>query len=628
MNSLALIGLCVLGAFEVTVSPDQPLPYSYTDDPLIVELRSDQEGTANVHITATPTGTHEPVEATFEALTLGPQLNRWYALKEIGSVRGPWTLSIQITMDGVEENLTDTAYRIDRPHDTFQHALYAYGDAFDRNTLLALRSVALDTIQLPLSHPDLKTTLDTLRALEMKAILLVSRRNEDGDQIQAIAGEYCDVLAGWQVSFSRFQNTHPAFTATLETLRGLACQRPVHVRISDTSLTESDRAMLASAQRLVVEYDADSYVPLREALAAQGMSVLPIDTVIPADTINQPDTFLPQLFEANARGAEAAAFPVELVYADGALQPGLSRLNTMAQRVAPGAYAGRIPQPGTTRLQVFSVGDHWRATTWRTDDSSTIELPYSPAHPFSLMDEWGNGIKSEPGEKTWTHPLSTNFLYITGLGGPVLRTALINRARLEAKRALDDDALAPAWNDTLRATLTTIANDPADISSRVQFFSLLRAFPEIEERWHAGLLTRPVATEALARAATLARTLCRLESALGASFLEPLQDTLARCEAFQSAYLTGATTTPLARQRGDWIVSEVRRLMDEAEALGNFDRRIEADAVAALAEWRARALEHAVKAGPLSNQLTLPTAQVEEKETEEEAPKKTTRKKK
>ncbi len=606
MNSLALIGLCLLGAIEVTVSPDQPLPYSYTDDPLIVEVRSEQQGTADIHITATPTGPHEPVEARFEGLPMGPQLNRWCALKEIGSLRGPWTLSIQVTMNGTEETLTDIAYRIDRPHDTFRHPLHAYGDAFDRNTLLALRSVAIDTIQLPLSHPDLSTTLDTLRTLDMKVVLLVSRRNENVAQIQTIAGDYCDVLAGWQVSYSRFQNTHPAFTDTLDTLRGLACLRPIHVRVSDKTLTESDLAMLSSVQRLVVDYEADSYVPLRESLAAQGIGVLPIDTVIPAETTTRPDTFLPQLFEAHARGAEAAAFPVELVYADGALQPGLSRLNALAQRVAPGAYAGRIPQPGTTRLQVFSVGDHWRATTWRTDDSSTIELPYSPAHPFSLMDEWGNGIKSEAGEKKWTHPLSTGFLYITGLGGPVLRTALVNRARLEAKHALNEDALAPAWSDALRATLSTIAEDPADVSSRVQFFGLLRAFPEIEERWHTGLLTRPVATEALARVATLARTLCRLESALGASFLEPLQDTLARCEAFQSAYLTGATTTTEARKRGDWIVSEVRRLMDEAEALGNFDRRIEADAVAALAEWRARALEHAVKAGPLSNRLVLP----------------------
>src|SRR5690606_33479883 len=116
-------------------------------------------------------------------------------------------------------------------------------------------------------------------------------------------------------------------------------------------------------------------------------------------------------------------------------------------------------------------------------------------------------------------------------------------------------------------------------------FTLLRAFPEIEGRWHGGQLPRPVAVAAMARLADLSRTLCRLEAAREASFLEPLGDTLARCEEYQSVYLTGATTTPQARARGDWLVQEVRRLMDEAEALADDGEKIEASAVATLAEW-------------------------------------------
>src|SRR5690606_1315463 len=108
---------------------------------------------------------------------------------------------------------------------------------------------------------------------------------------------------------------------------------------------------------------------------------------------------------------------------------------------------------------------------------------------------------------------------------------------------------------------------------------------------------------ALSHLADLARTLCRLEGAREASFLEPLADTLARCEEYQSLYLTGVTTTPQARLRGDWLVQEVRRLMDEAETLAAANAKIEADAVAALAEWRARGLEFATKAGPLSDQM-------------------------
>ena len=58
--------------------------------------------------------------------------------------------------------------------------------------------------------------------------------------------------------------------------------------------------------------------------------------------------------------------------------------------------------------------------------------------------------------------------------------------------------------------------------------------------------------------------------------------------------------------------------MDEAESLATGGAKIEADAVAALAEWRARGLEFAAKAGPLSDQMELP--KVEEPKVEEPKP--------
>ena len=120
----------------------------------------------------------------------------------------------------------------------------------------------------------------------------------------------------------------------------------------------------------------------------------------------------------------------------------------------------------------------------------------------------------------------------------------------------------------------------------------------------------------MAELARLSRTLCRLEGARGATFIEPIQDTLARCDEFVSAYLTGATATPQARARGDWLVGEVRRLMDEVEWLLAAGAKAEADAVAALAEWRARGLEHAVKAGPLSDQMALPEPEKQEEQSQ------------
>ncbi len=618
MSALAVMGLCLLSAFEITVSPDQPLPYSYLDDPLIVEVRSDTPCVADIELTATPDyDAQAPITLRLEEVNLGPKISRWCALKNLPTIRGPWSVSMNITVADVTETLTSTGFRIDRPMEDLPYTLSAYGDSLDRNALLALHGIAIDTVRIPVTHPDLSVLLDTLRTLNMHAIVVLTASPEHVRAASAISESYCDVLAGWALRPGK----SAASTANiLETFRGLACQKPFRLLFSEPVPVDAALERATLGHHLIVAESPEAFGTLHESLLEHGLDAARLEATIPAETIQSPDQFLPLIFEFMAQGAASLSFPVELVYAQDTLQPGLSQLNGLIHRISPGTYAGRIPQPGTTRTQIFAAGNHWRAVSWRTDDTSTIELPWSGAHPFSLMDAWGNSLESKSGEKVWTHPLSNNFLYITGLGGPVLKATLVSRAKREVKEVLDDASLNPAWSEALRKTLTTIAADPADVSSRVQFFALLRAFPEIEERWHAGQLTKPIATTALARLGKLARTLCQLEAALGASFLEPLQDTLARCEEFVSAYLTGATLTPQARERGDWLVAEVRRLMDESEALAHADWRIEADAVAALAEWRARALEFAAKAGPLSELTSLPEAEVVEEPPAEKAP--------
>jgi hypothetical protein len=79
-----------------------------------------------------------------------------------------------------------------------------------------------------------------------------------------------------------------------------------------------------------------------------------------------------------------------------------------------------------------------------------------------------------------------------------------------------------------------------------------------------------------------------------------MNDMLARAREMQSLYLTGTVGMEQPYHRGDWLLQEVKRLNDEAATLAENGARIEAAAVAALCEWRARALEFAAKAGPQS----------------------------
>ena len=95
--------------------------------------------------------------------------------------------------------------------------------------------------------------------------------------------------------------------------------------------------------------------------------------------------------------------------------------------------------------------------------------------------------------------------------------------------------------------------------------------------------------------------------------MDPLRDTLSRTEESQSLYLTSSAGTAKSRERGDWILSEVRRLVDESEIMEQAERKIEAGAIAALAEARGLCLKSAAQADVLQEtpeilpQPVLPT---------------------
>ena len=62
MNVIALLTLLALpGNVDITLAPDQPLPYVYTDDPLLIELRSEADGDALLHVSVQ--GSHEETPA-------------------------------------------------------------------------------------------------------------------------------------------------------------------------------------------------------------------------------------------------------------------------------------------------------------------------------------------------------------------------------------------------------------------------------------------------------------------------------------------------------------------------------------------------------------------------------------
>lgn len=617
INALAIFG-CLVAAVEVTVSPDQPLAFSYVDDPLIVEVRSDVDVIADIRIILDTGAPEGPIHRDFPDTPLGPDIDRWCAVKELPARRGPWTVTVEVDAEAEREIQTTTVFRIDRPAGAFEHPIYAYGDHIDRNTLLALRSVAIRQVRIPASYDRIESLLREMTELDMRAIIVLDDISTAASDAARLSAGHCAAIGGWELPVPR---EIPALQTALEAIRALPCSPQVTIGFNDEDdigplMTEMPPGMVQHFVIHQTEGGPDVLDGVRDGMAAYGLEAPFLEYRYAPDTSG--DGVLKPYFEALAHRAHRVSFPATLVMDGGSLQPGLAELNGLAHGVSPDALYGSLPRDGVRAL-MFGRGDAWTLPYWTTGKSTSLSLPAGAGTRLKLFGPWYNSLDpGAPVDDALMLDSADHVQLVQGTGGEAMKTALLHQTRTMVDHVLKRKSLAPAWSETTRTTLTEIQKEPESDASRVHFFALLRAFPEIEERWHTGQLPRPVAVSALAHLAQLSRLLCRVEAARGASFLEPLQDTLARCEEYQSLYLTGTTTTPQARARGDWLVQEVRRLMDEVEFLLSIDAKIEADAVAALAEWRARGLESAAKAGPLSDRMVLPEP---EPEKEPEKPK-------
>jgi hypothetical protein len=191
-------------------------------------------------------------------------------------------------------------------------------------------------------------------------------------------------------------------------------------------------------------------------------------------------------------------------------------------------------------------------------------------------------------------PVHVEPVYLSGSGGSVLKDAATASAASEADAILDTMEDQHPLLEPLEKPLEGLAAGNA--IDRLTFMGLVQTLPNLEQGWHAGELPRENAVPTIAALARLIRFLAVLEQEKGEDFVESLQNVVARCGEYQSVYLMSTSANGTRHPRGDWLMDEVNRLVNDAEVLRDAGRPIEAVAVASLAEARARALEYAAAA--------------------------------
>lgn len=604
---IGLVALCALvsaPAIDVSVAPDQPIPYVYADEPVILQFRSTHDGKAGGQVTILGDD-GKSVTIPLPELPLRANGAHWQQLEGAPGANGRYRVHVALDAQGVKVE-TDLVYcRIQRPNDGVSGMLQVAMPHNDAQLLHALRGVPVHRVTLPQSVPDLAAVLGSAAEAGFSVTVHCTDLSSDASAaLAALASAAGDKIAAWR--FASPEGGMTALDTVVAGLRQAGSRAPVEVLINDgtdvpglfaAGLGRTASALVAN----ISKPDDGKPALLRAAAERAGYESLPVRSAFGAGAAANGTALVQQALNAFECGA-GAEFEIGSLYRDGAFEEAYPLLSAIAHRLTNLQCVGDYPVPVPMRAKVFRHLDNWTVAVWTGGEPATLPLVVGEAAELALYDAWNNRLETPALEDgTISLSIAASPTYVVGSGGSVLPLTARNMARREADLFVKNKMFQRELPSELIDMMKSVAAPGLAKVDRVTFFALLRMFPVLEQKWHDGTLRRDAAAPALAALGRLLRHLCVLEQDSGEPFIELLQETVARSGEYQSQYLTSTGGSAEKHERADWLLSEVARLTAEAKTLAENNRSIEAVGVASIAEWRARCLQFALNAAPLGS---------------------------
>ena len=533
----------------------------------------------------------------------------WYAVHDAPRDRGFYTATI--TMESAKETSTVQVSfcRIDRPTSLQHIPIYAYcGDTEEKYAFPAIHSIGIDTFRCDMDNEQFLELAQKVSLYESNLIVAMTlehARQFSEEEIERIQSQ-CENIFRLDLSLT---STEPSNQNITDILRRIGCPAGISIVVPNEDAFEQQllaNPMLSAKHATLMTFvwpDPSEIHAIKDIAARQGQEGWQVHVLCPvwkprdsAQTIR----FIHKFLQYRAANASFIGINANVLADSTGVQEMMAYMNGLALCFHNNTYVGSLPTEGTAQALLFRKGASWFAALWSETEGETVSVPVDGAVSLKLNDARGNELPvPEITNGTLTLTTTPAPVYLTGNGGIILGRAALQEIVKEAKNITNSEIMTAQLPATIPELINEIIAEPQGAGSRLRFLDLLRILPRLEEDWHTRKLPCEVAVPAIRSIAKLARTLCLVEEDRGERFLEPLSDTIDRAAELQSLYLTGSAGSAQARKRGDWILGEVRRLIDEAETLNQAGRKIEATAVAALAEWRAHCLLYAAQAEPV-----------------------------
>ncbi len=584
---------------EVSLTPDQPLPFAYVDEPLVLEVAAPEEGRATVQVEID--GEHgDPFTLAVGPLTLSEAGAHWTALPAVALERDRYRARFTVSVGNEVTRFEQTFCRIDRPAagQPFPISAHVTGPVDDA-MLLAVASIPGRAVRLSAGLPDLPAQVERARAhgLQVVVALPLARLEQPESLVERLSEQLGDGVLRWELEPGAASRSAAPVAAALARSKSRA---PVALVASDVKSleellstgagTHASAVVLASGSPTV-----DALRELRDAAERAGYEGMELVSLHRPVRSNVTQPFAPssrQVVTNLSLNAETTLDAGQILNGTD-FGSGYVFLCGLAHRLRGAAYVGELDMDSGLRAHVLRSRVGWIVALWSDGGAQELELPLHGVSDLELTDGRNNPrpLPALDGERL-TLQVDEEPVYLSGKGGTMLVDAARRRASAEARSLLESKDLQKVLPADLTKILSDLGKGNTGIDRR-GFLALLALLPELEQQHHEGVLSTRVAIPAAAGLARLVRLLCIVEHERGEPFLEPLEEMLAQCGEFTAKYLIGSNGNANGYSRQNWLLAEVTRLMAEARQLAAEGRSVEADAVAAFAEARARSLEYA-----------------------------------
>lgn len=579
---------------EVRLAPDQPAPIFFTDEPLVVQVLADVNTVATPEIEAElPDGRRANWSAG--VLELAPERPKWLTMDGLPVLRGPHVFFVR-TAPG-EPPVERALVRIDRPvPSNTDGAIIAL--AWPSPAARYAAQCVGAGVQVPLEWTGLDAEVANFTQpgngpIHVRITASNGRHPRSVESAATALGARVDL---WSVGGA---------ISPREALREAAAVRTVSAQWGLCIGTPREAAaVLARASELppqTILCAPEDAASIAATAARAGIERMPLLIELPAAITGTAQDLLGSLVESAMAPGRSALIAQESIETPEGFTGALSVLAAARLHLAGAKNLGRITEPGANESWIFRLGPAATPDTWcvvtivRDAASGMAALAPGEGAVWNVLDGYGNplGDAGRPDGKIVLPSSSADAWYVRGAGGSILREALAARVRaLAAPHVAYTGELAAVAPETV-STVEALANYQYPAPVRLHFFSLLRSLPALEEGWRRGIVETRYAIPMIRDFAVMAELLAVLEQELNEPLLEPLDKTMDTCTEWMQRFSEPADASAMSAQRFAFLRDEVTRLVDEARALDAVARPIEAKAIAALAEWRARTLEPA-----------------------------------